>query len=82
MPMPTYVFHGSDDRVVPVDASAAIGGKGNVTRHVHDGLRHETHHEVEHDEVMAEVVAWLEAQRSRLGGVERASPGAAAAVEV
>jgi alpha-beta hydrolase superfamily lysophospholipase len=65
--MPTYVFHGSDDTIVPVDASAPIGEKGNVTRHVHDGLRHETHHEAEHEEVMGEVVAWLEAQRATLG---------------
>jgi alpha-beta hydrolase superfamily lysophospholipase len=81
MPMPTYVFHGAEDAIVPVAASAAIGGKRNVTRHVHDGLRHETHHEAEHQSVMAEVVAWLEAQRPSIGG-DRASAAAAATVEV
>lgn len=67
MPVPTYVFHGSADRVVPVTASEPIGSKGNVTRHVHDGLRHETHHEFEHAHVVGEVVAWLETRRAVMG---------------
>jgi alpha-beta hydrolase superfamily lysophospholipase len=82
MPLPTYVFHGSHDAIVPVDGSASIGEKGNVTRHVHAGLRHETHHEAEHREVMAEVVAWLEEQRTRLADRDGVSPGYVAAVEV
>ena len=82
MPMPTYVFHGSDDAIVPVAASAPIGEKGNVIRHVHHGLRHETHHEAEHEAVMAEVVAWLEAQRISLGVGARVGSGAGARVEV
>jgi alpha-beta hydrolase superfamily lysophospholipase len=67
MPMPTYVFHGSADPVVPVTASGPIGTKGNVTRRVHDGLRHETHHEPGHERVMAEVVEWLLARRAAVG---------------
>ncbi len=59
MPIPTYVFHGSDDPIVPVRASEVFAGMGNATRHVHDGLRHECHHEPEHEHVMAEVVAWI-----------------------
>lgn len=59
MPVPTYVFHGSDDPIVPVRASAAFEGMGNTTRHVHDGLRHECHHEPEHDHVLSEVVEWI-----------------------
>ena len=61
MPVPTYVFHGSADPIVPVTASAILEGKGNTTRRIHEGLRHECHHEPEHADVMAEVVAWLEA---------------------
>jgi hypothetical protein len=34
-------------------------GMGNVTRHVHDGLRHECHHEPEHEHVLAEAVGWI-----------------------
>ncbi len=75
MPVPTYVFHGSADPIVPVDTSAALGSKGNVTRRVHEGLRHETHHEPEHEAVLGEVVAWLEAERR--GRSMGASPAAA-----
>ena len=59
--MPTYVFHGSDDPLVPVGASAILEGKGNVTRQVHEGLRHECHHEPEHEDVLAGVVVWIRA---------------------
>jgi len=59
MPVPTYVFHGSADPIVPVRASAVFEGKGNTTRRVFDGLRHECHHEPEHEAVLAEVVAWI-----------------------
>jgi acylglycerol lipase len=82
MPTPTYVFHGSDDPIVPVRASEPIGEKGNVTRHVHHGLRHETHHEFEHREVLAEVVAWLDGQRARLATRVDAPGGVAAGAGV
>jgi acylglycerol lipase len=61
MPMPTYVFHGSADPIVAPAASAILEGKGGVTRRVHEGLRHECHHEPEHEQVLAEVVAWIRA---------------------
>jgi acylglycerol lipase len=61
MPVPTYVLHGSADQLVPPSASARLEGKGNVTRRVHEGLRHECHHEPEHADVLAEVVDWLRA---------------------
>jgi alpha-beta hydrolase superfamily lysophospholipase len=73
MPVPTYVFHGSADPVVPVAASAPLGELGNVTRHVHEGLRHETHHEYEHEAVLGEVVAWIDARRGSLGDVAPAA---------
>ncbi len=61
MPMPTYVFHGSADPIVAPAASAMLEGKGNVTRRVHEGLRHECHNEPEHEQVLGEVVAWIRA---------------------
>ncbi len=61
MPVPTYVFHGSADPIVPVAASEGLEGIDGVTRRVHDGLRHECHHEPEHEDVLAEVVAWIRA---------------------
>ncbi len=62
MPIPTYVFHGTRDPVVPVEASEGIGRLGNVTRRVHEGLNHECHHEPEHAAVLAEVIDWLRAR--------------------
>jgi hypothetical protein len=53
------VFHGSADPIVPVEASEGLEGIGGVTRRVHEGLRHECHHEPEHEAVLAEVVAWI-----------------------
>ncbi len=62
MPVPTYVLHGSDDPIVPVRSSEVLGAKGGVTRRVWPGLRHECHHEPEHHEVLAAVVAWIRSQ--------------------
>jgi alpha-beta hydrolase superfamily lysophospholipase len=59
MPVPTYILHGSADPIVPLRASEVFEGKGNSTRRVHEGLRHEQHHEPEHEAVLGEVVAWL-----------------------
>ena len=74
MPVPTYVLHGSADPVVPVRATEVLAGKGNVTRRVHEGLRHEQHHEPEHAEVLAEVVAWIRAELQ--AQLEAQAPGA------
>lgn len=68
MPVPTYVLHGSADPIVPARASEAFAAKGNVTSRVHDGLWHETHNEPGHERVVAEIAAWLQAQRPILGG--------------
>lgn len=59
MPVPTYIFHGSADPIVPLRATEVFEDKGNATRRVHQGLRHEQHHEPEHEAVLGEVVAWL-----------------------
>lgn len=77
MPVPTYVFHGSADPIVPVSASAVFEGMGNVTRVVHDGLLHECHHEPEHEAVLAGVVDWLRATVPGAPG-ERAAAAAGA----
>jgi alpha-beta hydrolase superfamily lysophospholipase len=61
MPVPTYVFHGAADPIVPVRATDVFAGKGNTTRVVNDGLRHEQHHEPEHEAVLAAVLAWIRA---------------------
>jgi acylglycerol lipase len=74
MPIPTYVLHGSADPLVPVWSSSILGGKRNVTRQVHEGLRHECHHEPEHEDVLAGVVAWI---RANAGAAPGPSAGAA-----
>jgi len=75
MPVPTYVFHGSADPVVPVRATAVLEGRGNVTRTVNEGLRHEQHHEPEHERVLAEVVAWIRANAPAPATTSSTAPG-------
>jgi acylglycerol lipase len=57
--LPTLVFHGGDDTLVPVAASLPFEGMPGVTRRVYPGLRHETLNEPEGPEVVADVVDWL-----------------------
>ena len=49
MPVPTYILHGSADPIVPLRATEVFEDRGNATRRVHEGLRHEQHHEPEHE---------------------------------
>lgn len=58
--VPTYVLHGSDDTLVPASVSAPLGGVPGVTRRLWPGLRHECHNEPAWEEVLTEVVEWLE----------------------
>jgi alpha-beta hydrolase superfamily lysophospholipase len=57
--LPTLVFHGEADPIVPVASSEPLGALPNVTRQTWPDLRHETHNEPEGPEVIAAVVAWL-----------------------
>lgn len=59
LPLPTYVLHGTADPIVPVSVTDHLARLGNVTVRLHEGLRHECHHEPEHAQVLAEVVAWI-----------------------
>lgn len=60
LPQPTYVLHGADDPIVPLSSSASLTGKGNVTRRVYPGLRHEMHNEPEADAVIGDTTSWIE----------------------
>jgi acylglycerol lipase len=62
LPQPTYVLHGTDDLIVPLSSSATLNGKGNVTRRVYPGLRHEMHNEPEAAAVIGDTLAWIQAQ--------------------
>lgn len=57
--IPTYVFHGGEDRLVPTRASEFLAGLAKVDRKVYPGLRHETLNEPEGPEVVADLVEWL-----------------------
>lgn len=57
--VPTFVYHGEADRLVPPSASEPLGGLPGVTRRTWPGLHHESHNEPEGPEVVAAAVAWL-----------------------
>jgi alpha-beta hydrolase superfamily lysophospholipase len=57
--VPTFVYRGTADRIVPAAASEALDGLGGVVRRAYPGLRHEVHNEADWPAVSAEIVAWL-----------------------
>ena len=61
MSVPTIVYHGEADRLVPTASSAPLGDLPNVRRRTYPGLRHESHNEPEGPEVIADMIAWLRA---------------------
>ncbi len=64
--LPLLVVHGGADRLVPPAASEVVrrhAGSPDVTVRIYDGLHHEPHNEPEKDEVLDDVVAWLDAHR-------------------
>ena len=73
--VPTLVFHGSDDRLVPPTATEPFEALPGVTRRVYPGLRHETLNEPEGPQVVADVIAWLRDAVDRLQTVKVARLG-------
>jgi len=64
--LPLLVLHGGDDRLMPRSASEVVrrhAGSPDLTVRVYEGLYHEPHNEPEQAEVLADVVAWLDAHR-------------------
>src|SRR4051812_28265759 len=62
--MPLFVLHGGADRLVPPAASEMVpahAASTDVTRTVYAGLYHEPHNEPEHEQVLDDVVGWLDA---------------------
>jgi acylglycerol lipase len=57
--IPTLVYHGEDDRLVPTVSSEPLAHVPGVTRRTWPGLRHESHNEPEGEAVIAAAVAWL-----------------------
>lgn len=59
---PILIMHGGDDQITPSHGSEMIAekiGSDDVTLKIYDGLWHEIYNEPERDEVIADVVAWL-----------------------
>jgi acylglycerol lipase len=64
--LPLLVLHGTADRLVPPAASEVVrahAGSPDLTVRTYAGLFHEPHNEPEKDDVLADVVAWLDAHR-------------------
>lgn len=57
--LPTLVYHGAEDVLVPTAASAPLAASPGVERRVLPGLRHETHNEPEGDQVIGDVIDWI-----------------------
>lgn len=60
--VPTYVLHGARDTLVPPSASAFLAELPNVERRLWPNLRHECMNEPERNQVLDEIVAWLDGQ--------------------
>jgi alpha-beta hydrolase superfamily lysophospholipase len=63
-PKPLFVFHGSKDQLVSAKASAEFAAKAGekATLKIWEGLYHETHNEVEKQEVFDETIHWINRQ--------------------
>ena len=68
MTLPTYVLHGSDDRLIRPAATEQFVGMANVDRVVHQGLRHECLNEPERQDVLDGITSWLDLQLANRAG--------------
>ncbi len=59
--VPTLVFHGGLDKIVPPQGSAPMAELPTVERKVYPTLRHETMNEPEGPEVVQDVIDWIDA---------------------
>jgi acylglycerol lipase len=60
--LPLFVLHGGADRLMSPEASELVrahAASSDLTLKVYDGLYHEPHNEPEKDEVLGDVVDWL-----------------------
>lgn len=64
--MPTYVFHGAADRLVPPRASRRLEALANVTYRLWPGLRHECLNEAASQQVLDELATWLDEELTGL----------------
>ena len=72
--IPTLVFHGTADTIVPVASSEPLAAVAGVRRTVYPGLCHETMNEPSGPAVVADVVAWLREQVGDSNGSDASAP--------
>jgi acylglycerol lipase len=58
--VPTLVFHGGMDKIVPPQGSAPMADLPTVERKLYPSLRHETMNEPEGPEVVQDVIDWID----------------------
>lgn len=79
--LPLLVMHGSEDQLVPVDASRRLyerATSADKTLKVYDGLYHEILNEPEQETVLNDIAAWLDARTAPVAATaDAAAPGAA-----
>ncbi|MGI8306581.1 alpha/beta hydrolase [Saccharopolyspora hattusasensis] len=62
--MPLFVLHGGADRLMPPAASELVRAharSSDLTLRIYEGLYHEAHNEPEQEQVLDEIVDWLDA---------------------
>jgi alpha-beta hydrolase superfamily lysophospholipase len=67
--LPLLVMHGTADRLAPVAGSKMIAeraGSEEIELRLYDGLYHEILNEPEQDQILAEIVAWLDERVDRV----------------
>lgn len=60
--LPMYLFHGSEDEITDPDGTRHLASNApsdDVTLRIWEGLRHETFHEPERDEVIDSIAEWV-----------------------
>jgi alpha-beta hydrolase superfamily lysophospholipase len=60
--VPTLVIHGLADPIVPPRATEPLAAIAGVARRAYPGIRHELHNEPEGPQILADVIAWIDAR--------------------
>ena len=74
--IPTLLIHGLADPIVPARSTESLASLPGVTRRSYQGVRHELHNEAEGPAIMADVIAWMDAQVGRPGNAREGVDGA------
>ena len=73
MPVPTLVYRGADDPIVPARTLDRFARLADVTTRTYPGLRHETHNARTGERVADDVIAWIREQAAGLAPAARSA---------